>query len=72
MRRLTVKLMYKGLSLRKYFPFLRWFPMGLDVLRADLLAGLTVLLVLIPPLASLALFLKFNRALETRKGSADE
>ncbi|MCF7864656.1 MAG: hypothetical protein K9L89_07695, partial [Kiritimatiellales bacterium] len=34
--------------LKKYFPFLNWFPMGLDSLRADVLAGLTVALVLIP------------------------
>lgn len=30
------------------FPFLRWFPMGGDSLRADLIAGVTVALVLIP------------------------
>jgi SulP family sulfate permease len=32
----------------KVFPFLRWFPMGGDTLRADLIAGVTVALVLIP------------------------
>lgn len=32
----------------KVFPFLRWFPMGADGLRADLIAGVTVALVLIP------------------------
>ena len=32
----------------KIFPFLRWFPMGADSLRADLIAGITVALVLIP------------------------
>ncbi len=30
------------------FPFLRWFPMGGSTLRADLIAGITVALVLIP------------------------
>ncbi|MDF7826637.1 SulP family inorganic anion transporter [Pontiellaceae bacterium B12227] len=33
---------------KKLFPFLSWFPAGLGDLRADLLAGLTVALVLIP------------------------
>jgi sulfate permease, SulP family len=32
----------------KVFPFLRWFPMGADSLRADMIAGVTVALVLIP------------------------
>ena len=32
----------------KLFPFLRWFPMGAASLRADLIAGITVALVLIP------------------------
>ncbi|MBW8459110.1 MAG: STAS domain-containing protein [Thiobacillus sp.] len=32
----------------KFLPFLRWFPMKGDVLRADFMAGLTVALVLIP------------------------
>jgi len=32
----------------KFFPFLRWFPMGADSLRADFVAGITVALVLIP------------------------
>lgn len=30
------------------FPFLRWFPMRAETLRADLIAGLTVSMVLIP------------------------
>lgn len=30
------------------FPFLRWFPLSRDTLRADLLAGLTVALLLVP------------------------
>ncbi len=30
------------------FPFLRWFPLGRETLRADLIAGITVALVLIP------------------------
>jgi SulP family sulfate permease len=34
--------------LKKYLPFLRWFPMQRDNFRADLIAGLTVALVLIP------------------------
>jgi SulP family sulfate permease len=34
--------------LARVFPFLRWFPMGADTLRADLIAGITVALVLIP------------------------
>jgi SulP family sulfate permease len=34
--------------IQKFFPFLRWFPMGTDTLRADLIAGITVALVLIP------------------------
>jgi sulfate permease, SulP family len=36
------------LMLKKYFPFLGWFPMRGDGIRADLIAGLTVALVLIP------------------------
>ena len=32
----------------RIFPFLRWFPMRADTLRADLIAGLTVSMVLIP------------------------
>ena len=34
--------------IRKFLPFLRWFPLGADTLRADLIAGITVALVLIP------------------------
>ena len=30
------------------FPFLRWFPMTRDTLRADLVAGVTVALILVP------------------------
>ncbi|MGD2020629.1 MAG: SulP family inorganic anion transporter [Thiohalocapsa sp.] len=30
------------------FPFLRWFPMSGDTLRSDLIAGITVALVLVP------------------------
>ena len=33
---------------KRFLPFLRWFPMGGDVIRADLIAGITVALVLIP------------------------
>ncbi|MDF7809168.1 SulP family inorganic anion transporter [Pontiellaceae bacterium B12219] len=34
--------------LKRLFPFLNWFPIGVAHLRADMLAGLTVALVLIP------------------------
>ena len=34
--------------LTKFLPFLRWFPMKGDMLRADFMAGITVALVLIP------------------------
>ncbi len=34
--------------LTKFLPFLRWFPMKGDVLKADFMAGITVALVLIP------------------------
>jgi SulP family sulfate permease len=35
-------------TIQKFFPFLRWFPLGANTLRADLVAGITVALVLIP------------------------
>ncbi|KAF0164120.1 MAG: sulfate transporter [Rhodocyclaceae bacterium] len=35
-------------SLKKFFPFLAWFPLRGDALKADFLAGLTVALVLVP------------------------
>jgi SulP family sulfate permease len=34
--------------IQKFLPFLRWFPLGADTLRADLIAGITVALILIP------------------------
>lgn len=34
--------------LKKFMPFLRWLPYGKDTLRADFIAGLTVVLVLVP------------------------
>lgn len=34
--------------MHKFFPFLKWFPMSGETLRADLVAGITVALVLIP------------------------
>ena len=34
--------------LMQYFPFLRWFPMQRDTLRADLIAGVTVAMILVP------------------------
>jgi SulP family sulfate permease len=33
---------------RRMLPFLRWFPMTRPMLRADLVAGITVGLVLVP------------------------
>ncbi len=36
------------LMLSRFFPFLRWFPLNTDSLRGDLVAGLTVALILIP------------------------
>ena len=35
-------------SLARFFPFVRWFPIGADVIRTDLMAGLTVALVIVP------------------------
>ena len=35
-------------DLKKYLPFLRWFPVNTPTLRADIIAGVTVALVLIP------------------------
>ena len=35
-------------TLQNIFPFLRWFPLSRKILRADLVAGVTVALVLIP------------------------
>jgi SulP family sulfate permease len=35
-------------SFKKFFPFLAWFPLGGDTLKADFIAGLTVALVLVP------------------------
>jgi len=35
-------------SLLRFLPFLRWLPYGGATLRADFLAGLTVVLVLVP------------------------
>ena len=34
--------------LTRLFPFLRWFPMQRDTLRADLVAGITVAMILVP------------------------
>ncbi|MBD3671384.1 MAG: SulP family inorganic anion transporter [Gammaproteobacteria bacterium] len=34
--------------IQNLFPFLRWFPMSRDGIRADLVAGITVALVLVP------------------------
>ena len=34
--------------MNKFFPFLSWFPLSGDTIRADLIAGITVALVLIP------------------------
>jgi SulP family sulfate permease len=35
-------------KLTRFLPFLRWFPMGGDTIKADFMAGITVALVLIP------------------------
>jgi SulP family sulfate permease len=35
-------------GLRRFFPFLSWFPVSREILRADTAAGVTVALVLIP------------------------
>ncbi len=35
-------------ALPKYLPFLRWFPLKTDMVKADFVAGITVALVLIP------------------------
>jgi SulP family sulfate permease len=35
-------------KIQNFFPFLRWFPMGKETIIADLIAGITVALVLIP------------------------
>jgi len=35
-------------KLIRFLPFLRWFPMGGDAIKADFMAGITVALVLIP------------------------
>jgi MFS superfamily sulfate permease-like transporter len=40
--------MMKSPLLQAFFPFLRWFPMTGATLRADLIAGITVALVLVP------------------------
>lgn len=34
--------------LTRLFPFLRWFPLQRDTLRADLIAGITVAMILVP------------------------
>ena len=34
--------------LSRFFPFLRWFPVSSDIVRTDLIAGLTVALVIVP------------------------
>ena len=41
--------------LQTYLPFLRWFPMSGPTLRADLIAGITVALVLVPQSMAYAL-----------------
>lgn len=35
-------------TLKRFFPFLRWFPLRREALRSDALAGLTVGLILVP------------------------
>ena len=36
------------MSLSKLFPFLRWFPPNGNDLRADLVAGITIAMILVP------------------------
>ena len=31
-----------------FFPFIRWFPLTTDKIRSDLIAGITVALILVP------------------------
>jgi MFS superfamily sulfate permease-like transporter len=38
----------KSNLIQKLFPFLAWFPMSRETLRADLVAGITVTLILVP------------------------
>ena len=35
-------------TMARFFPFLRWFPMRADDLSGDLLAGISVALILVP------------------------
>lgn len=42
-------------NLTRFFPFLNWFPFRMDILKADLIAGITVALVLIPQAMAYAL-----------------
>ncbi len=42
-------------TLQTYLPFLRWFPMSRTTLRADVIAGITVALVLVPQSMAYAL-----------------
>ena len=34
--------------LAKLFPFLRWFPPSVSDLRADVIAGITIAMILVP------------------------
>ncbi|MGB5603503.1 MAG: SulP family inorganic anion transporter, partial [Gammaproteobacteria bacterium] len=34
--------------LKKLLPFLRWFPLKADDLRADLIAGISIAMILVP------------------------
>lgn len=36
------------MRLATFFPFLRWFPLQTDCLRADIIAGITVAMILVP------------------------
>ena len=43
-------------KMAKFFPFLHWFPIGASVLRADVIAGVTGALVLVPKAMAYAQF----------------
>ena len=36
------------MTLSKLFPFLRWFPLNGNDLRADIVAGITISMILVP------------------------
>jgi len=51
----VIRVLYNSLNgnsfmemIQRFLPFLKWFPMDGETIRADLIAGITVALVLIP------------------------